>query len=279
MRFHKLVEYLTTPLGKSMLGIGRGSADFAHLVHEAQKFYVGDVCVLEGIRLGIASAKEYPRLPFPMCVFEFQDEDPRGVSRPFFLLTEELGDSQPGIDRVRIHSFVPYPMPKNEDDLWIHNGWIEIDRATNTYDAWANKNTLKFLAAGEGFKQLADSASLETSMRSSAEWLWSFLTVLNCSNVHSVEVDAPVALNIKRLGKGRPPLYSYKTLVLTQRQKRISETPYGSHASPRIHLRRGHIKRRASGNFWWQPCVVGSRERGIVVKDYHAAKLASSATR
>lgn len=276
MRFHKLIEYLRTPIGRSMLGIGQGSADFAQLVHEAQKFYVGDVCVLEGIEAGRAS--EYPRLPFQMCVFEFQGEDPKGVSRPFFLLAEELGYSQPDLDCIRIHSFVPYPMPKNENDMWLHNGWIEINRAKNTtFDSFVNKKTLQFLSAGEGYKQLADVKTLEASTISASKWLWSFLTVLNCSNVQMLEVDAPSALNRKRSAKGKPPIFSYKTLVLKQRQKRIEQLATGSHASPRIHLRRGHIKRRATGNFWWQPCVVGNRKHGIVLKNYHAAELAGSA--
>jgi len=272
MRFHKLVEYLQTPFGRQMLGIGKGSADFSLLVARAQKFYVGDVAILDGV--GRGGASEYPRLPFEICAFEFQDQDPKGITQSFFLLAEELGYSAP-VDRVRIHSFVPYPMPGNSDDLWMHNGYLEINRENNTYDGAINRNTLKFLDAGDGFDKLADTSQIETSMRSSAEWLWSFLTVLNCSNVRLVETAAPAALNKKRERKGRPPIYTYKTLVLKQWQ-RMTERGLGTHESPRIHLRRGHIKRRATGNFWWEPCVVGNRKRGIVMKDYRATELVTA---
>ena len=164
-------------------------------------------------------------------------------------------------------------MPGNADDLWLHNGWIEVNRETNKYDAFANKNTLKFLAPGPGFKGLADSSMIETSMLSSAQWLCSFLSVLNCSNVEVTEVAEPKFLNKKRLKKGKVPIYSYKTLVLKTRKQRLLTNGHGTHESPRIHLRRGHIKRRKTGNFWWEPCVVGDRARGIVVKDYRADKL------
>ena len=48
----------------------------------------------------------------------------------------------------------------------------------------------------------------------------------------------------------------------------------GTHASPRVHLRRGHIRKIADGRtVWVQACVVGSKH-GMVLKDY---KLRSAA--
>lgn len=254
-----------------MLGIGKGSADFAQLVRDAQKFYVGDVCVLEGIKT--PEARLFPRLPYPMCVLEFQDIDPTNVKRPFFALAEELGYSDATKDCMRVHSFIPYPMPGNEDDLWLHSGWIEVNRTTGTYDSFLNKLTLKFLDSGNGFNRLADADTIEFSVVSAAQFVAIFLSVLNCSNVEISEVGEPKFLNKKRLKKGKVPIYSYKTLVLKSRQQRLMTNGHGTHESPRIHLRRGHIKRRKTGNFWWEPCVVGDRARGIVMKDYRADKL------
>lgn len=268
MRFHKLEEYLRTPIGATWMGHGKGSADFAQLVRDAQKFYVGDVCVLRGI-----GWQEPPRLPYPMCVFEFQDATPKGVNHPFFVLAEELGYSDPDHDGVRVHSFVPFSTKGNTDDIWMHNGWVYLNRLTKTYDSFVNSNTLKFLDSGPGYKQLADSKMIEASIIASAQWLCSFLAVLNCSNVEVSEVAEPTALNKKRLKKGKVPIYSYKTLVLKTRQQRLTGNGHGTHESPRIHLRRGHIKRRKTGNFWWEPCVVGDRARGIVMKDYRADEL------
>jgi len=265
MRFHKIEEFLKTDIGRSMLGIEKGSADFANLFRDAQKFYVGDVCAIEGIFL----PQDFPRLPYPMSVFEFQDVNSKGMIMPFFLLCEELGDSDPSYDSVRIHPFTPYPMPGGEDDLWLHSGWVEVNRKTKTYDSFINKYTLRFLDAGDGFDRLADMNTIKQSMISSAKWLSRFLSVLNCSNVELIEVDGPKFLNKKRQKKGKVPIYSYKTIVLKTRQQRLS-TGNRTNESPRIHLRRGHIKRRKTGSFWWQPCVVGDRKKGVVMKDYRA---------
>jgi hypothetical protein len=61
----------------------------------------------------------------------------------------------------------------------------------------------------------------------------------------------------------------YKTLELvapSTRQERIELS--GTHASPRLHLRRGHIRRLdESRTVWVQSCVVGA-EPGAVLKDY-----------
>lgn len=271
MRFHKLEEYLRTPFGAAMMGAGKGSADFVQLVRDAQKFYAGDVCVLpdpvDKIR------EDWHRLPYPICLFEFQDVDPKEVKRPFFILAEELCYSDERVDCMRVHSFTVYAIPAYMgEDLYLHSGYVEINRVSGTYNAIANVVTLKFLSGGDGFKKLAGPEQLHDSMVACADWLNSFLSVLNCSNVEIAEVSEPKFLNKKRLKKGKVPIYSYKTLVLKTRQQRL-ENGIGTHDSPRIHLRRGHIKRRKTGNFWWEPCVVGDRKRGIVVKDYRADEL------
>lgn len=247
-----------------MLGIGKGSADFAQLVRDAQKFYVGDIRAFKGIK----APKDFPRLPYSMCVFELEEVDTKGISQSFFLLCEEIGDSDPDYNSVRVHSFNPYLTPAY-NDIWLHIGYIEVNRETNTYASFSNKNTVQFLEKGDVFKRLTDVNTIKKSLDLSARLLSCFLAVLNCSNVEIAEVDEPKLLNKKRNNKGKVPIYSYKTLVLKTRQQRLA-TGNGAHESPRIHLRRGHIKRRKTGNFWWQPCVVGDRKKGVVAKDYRA---------
>jgi hypothetical protein len=41
-----------------------------------------------------------------------------------------------------------------------------------------------------------------------------------------------------------------------------------THASPRQHLRRGHIRRLPSGNYWVNSCVVGDPTKGTIDKQY-----------
>lgn len=93
--------------------------------------------------------------------------------------------------------------------------------------------------------------------------------VLGCSNVATIEHPPPVALNKKRAKAGKLPLMSHKTLVVVVDEARAaSQHLGGTHSSPRLHLRRGHVRNLGEGRrVWVQPCVVGSKH-GIVTKDY-----------
>jgi hypothetical protein len=96
------------------------------------------------------------------------------------------------------------------------------------------------------------------------------IAVINCSNVQLVDSPEKKWINKQRQRKGKLPLFTYKTLHI-KTSKRVDEKwrGAGTHASPRVHLRRGHIRRLPSGKtVWVQPCVVGDKNRGIVHKDY-----------
>lgn len=85
---------------------------------------------------------------------------------------------------------------------------------------------------------------------------------------------APRWLNAERAKKGKPPIISYHTLAIDLAQARLPgiRSVGGSHASPRLHWRRGHIRNLANGKVSIvSPCLVGSPERGIVHKDYALA--------
>lgn len=93
---------------------------------------------------------------------------------------------------------------------------------------------------------------------------------LHCKNIYTKQNLPSEKLNKKRSKKGKLPFYEYKTLHLSADIRTIDLTDHGgSHASPRIHLRRAHARRLASGmvvNI--KPCVVGDKTRGIIDKDY-----------
>lgn len=91
-----------------------------------------------------------------------------------------------------------------------------------------------------------------------------------CSNITFVEHKAPRIINKKRLKKNKPPIFEYKTLHLkTERVLGDAESEDFDRAGPRVHLRRGHIRHLGAGKTTWvQACVVGNKERGMIVKDY-----------
>ena len=86
-------------------------------------------------------------------------------------------------------------------------------------------------------------------------------------------LPAPAKLNKKRAKKGRPPLFEYKVLdiVADVMAPTPAKKPHqgGTHASPRMHKRRGHIRRLASGKrVWIRDAIVGKPKGGRIEKDY-----------
>lgn len=95
-------------------------------------------------------------------------------------------------------------------------------------------------------------------------------SVINCANVTTAEISAPAALNKKRQAKGKQPFFSYKVLQLTGESWEAAKGGAGrSHASPRMHLRRGHLRRLKSKVIWVRPTMVNAGSNtGVVLKDY-----------
>ncbi len=96
--------------------------------------------------------------------------------------------------------------------------------------------------------------------------------VMACSNIETrdVQPEQPAFAAKLRKERGLPPLHSYKILTIRPDElKTKSESQGGTHASPRVHLRRGHIRKLPDGRtVWVQSCTVGDKTRGIVEKDY-----------
>lgn len=94
--------------------------------------------------------------------------------------------------------------------------------------------------------------------------------VIACSNVQYRDIEPDHALQRSRAQRGKPLLFGYKILVINPagRIEAKNDSIGGHHASPRVHLRRGHIRRLPTMNVWVQPCVVGDKTRGMVHKDY-----------
>ncbi|HEU4458814.1 MAG TPA: hypothetical protein VFR90_06800 [Methylibium sp.] len=103
-------------------------------------------------------------------------------------------------------------------------------------------------------------------------------SVINCANVGTATIEPAAALNKKRLASGKQPFFTYKVLQLTGEGKAAEHSGAGgTHAGPRMHLRRGHLRRLQSKVIWVRPTMVGaSSEAGFVVKDYAIGAAATS---
>ena len=98
--------------------------------------------------------------------------------------------------------------------------------------------------------------------------LLSLLLALQCCNVKTENVPVPIALNKKRVERKKLPFVEYKILTVgTEHAGSLSGS--GTHASPRQHIRRGHIRRITdTRTVWVNQCMVGDPNKGTIVKDY-----------
>jgi hypothetical protein len=105
-------------------------------------------------------------------------------------------------------------------------------------------------------------------------------SVINCANVTTGDIEAPAALNRKRQANGKQPFFSYKVLELTQDRKSPgSDESGGHHASPRMHLRRGHLRQLERKVVWVRPAMINvASTRGVVHKDYSVVGINSTRT-
>jgi hypothetical protein len=94
-------------------------------------------------------------------------------------------------------------------------------------------------------------------------------SVLNCSNVETADVRPTRAANAMRAAKGKRPFFTYKVLQVSADRSSGTEQGGGTHTSPRMHLRRGHLRRLPEKVVWVRASMVnaGSAD-GVVAKDY-----------
>lgn len=84
----------------------------------------------------------------------------------------------------------------------------------------------------------------------------------------------PTFTNRRKIEQGKAPTYDWTTVVIRPAPPR-SEYKGGTHASPRQHDRRGHLRRLRSGkNVWVRAHKVGDASRGAVFHDYQIAQAA-----
>jgi hypothetical protein len=74
--------------------------------------------------------------------------------------------------------------------------------------------------------------------------------------------------NRRKIEQGKSPTYDWTTIWIEPAKPR-SGGKGGTHASPRLHDRRGHLRRLANGkNVWVKSCKVGDASKGAIFHDY-----------
>lgn len=112
-------------------------------------------------------------------------------------------------------------------------------------------------------------------MKFLAQTVLELCEALSCINVSHAPIEKiNPAVNDRRIKAGKLPLYETHQLVIDAGRTSESRATLsvGSHASPRQHFRRGHIRRLENKNIWVNSCVVGDRNNGVIAKDYAVRK-------
>jgi hypothetical protein len=183
------------------------------------------------------------RSPYPNTLLQFETPSSPGASHAMVLWREQPDGSVQIICAQR---------KKNKE-------WLSVSPTTVTKneDGSFHYHRIGYDERNQGFATLMHARALN------------LFYILGCSNVETADNPAQAALNKKRAKSGKYPVLEYKTLVLKIDRLRTSgQTDGGSHASPRVHLRRGHVRQLETGRrVWVQACVVGSTN-GMILKDY-----------
>ncbi len=135
---------------------------------------------------------------------------------------------------------------------------------TDTYSAPATNEFINYEILSE--HQYQEVANLNTTM------LYIMHSLINARGVSLQTKPAPVRLNKKRVQKSKPPLYEHHILKIGGFSSSGQVLGVGmSHASPRAHWRRGHIRtiRRGSPHqkrIAIPACLINGP--GFVSKDY-----------
>lgn len=249
-----LRELLELPLSGMLIrdGIGDNEASrfFAELRDAGERamcFSLGDYEDFDSLEL--TPLKELCRLPYGTCWFEVAVNPPTGPRWLFGCLI----DTQPD-GKLVAQGFSRGPV------RWALRWRAKLD---DLHPTWARSTPTG--AIGEVAQGLAVVAK--------------FLSALNCSNVHRQEHAPAAKLQKARAKRGKAPLFSYWTLQLDGKSER-GENQGGTHASPRVHLRRGHPRQYAPGKWTWvQAHAVGNRADGVVHKDYSTGPALAVAAR
>lgn len=175
---------------------------------------------------------------------------------------------------------------QTENTIHIHPVFFMVSNDIGFGENWwkaippmkFSRNTEDFLKEDDKYAVLipTDSAIAKPSDYSDEfSALLSFLVALNCINV-SVSTSRAKKAKIKAKKGTKEPLGfdDYKILTVnigdsTESLNKGHPLEYGR-ASPREHLRRGHIRQYQSGKtVWINSTVINKNKGGVITKSYH----------
>ena len=228
-----------TPLIKEMVSLS---------VEAATGFIWFDAGRVIEVYSGDESAIRNDPVPFESCAIVGRDADNRK-----FLLMVVAKDSPKHGQVIIVNGFV----------MWV-SGYRKIDGFT-----LVRKDGDLSIGPDEAGNETPDPSSYLPIVAILDYWLTKSNPV-----GYQAAVKTNSLTNARRAAKGKQPLiYDWHTVAI-EPPKQKSPHQGGTHASPRLHERRGHWRITRSGKrVWVRDCMVGNAALGTVFKDYKLSEI------
>ncbi len=215
------------------------------------------------------------RLPFDECCFEHRWHDTDGSENTSLYIAVQGASVPENLDIV-VTEFRCSPsrrplaagVPVELRHVWIWTGLIVGVAFTSSPGV-----DVVYLADYPGFgRNGSEELDRQTISMFSPVCLMAALLAMPSSSTRTRQ--APKFINREREKKGKPPLFSHHLVTIgaegyRELEREVETIPPASRLSPRLHLRRGHIRHLRSGKeIWIRSCTVGTEEQGTVSHDY-----------
>jgi len=150
----------------------------------------------------------------------------------------------------------------------VFNSWV------STNGGKPKSSPLYFYYLDDGVVRYGPCEAEETMSEHDVRWslgliaLWFESLAKQATQAHVPSIKRGLTSD-RLIKKGQPPLYDWRTVIVQPIKPVKREHLGGTHASPRQHDRRGHMRMLPGGKqVWVKPCRVGDASRGTVFHDY-----------
>lgn len=243
------------------------------LINKSQHFHIGDAHNLVPFQqhntTPLFSEQETKQLPYDYCLFEYNRPSKTELyATKIALLVHEYITTEGRIWEVIVLDnrnkghwfFAPVSAVIIPDQTIYGSGNISFKYLPSVK-----------LTQSDYYDEIEDSTKIACILLNIT------LRLLHCKNISYIENAPDDRLNKKRIKRGKTPLFTYHTLIITPFNSQTKSQHNKNIWANRVHLCRGHFKRFTSdkplfgkytGMYWWQPMVRGKNHKGVVVKDY-----------
>lgn len=195
------------------------------------------------------------RLPYPICILEFDA-----------FIDKEMAE-QKGLEQVNTYRYC-LMLVEQEDYISVYEF---IDDGNHRGISIVSADSLRLDTRTFNFYDNEKAYGFSDTVINREKTIIDFICALSCKNVEIRDSDIKPSKvkQMIRKNKGKIPLFTHKILSLNDKPMGESKASKGgTHASPSMHLRRGHIRNLKDRHIWVNSCVVGKEKDGVVVKSY-----------